>query len=104
MKKSGSSRSTARKARASNGSIADDKGNTITAAEFDRKFDAGEDVTKYLDMDTLTRPNRTIQRVNVDFPTTLLAAIDAEANRLGVTRQAFIKIRIADTLPKDGAR
>jgi hypothetical protein len=100
MKKSASSRSTARKARVSNGSITDDKGNTIAAAEFDRKFDAGEDITAYLDLETATRPNRAIQRVNVDFPTALLAAIDAEATRLGVTRQAFIKIRIADTLPR----
>jgi hypothetical protein len=98
MKKSASSRSTARKTRASNGSIADAKGHTITAAEFDRKFDAGEDVTAYLDLETATHPNRALQRVNVDFPTDLLREIDAETKRLGVTRQAFIKMRIADAL------
>jgi len=39
-----------------------------------------------------------VQRVNVDFPIDLLSAIDREARRLGVTRQAFIKLRLADAL------
>lgn len=45
------------------------------------------------------------QRVNVDFPIDILAQIDAECARLGIQRQAFIKMRIADTLPsaKQGA-
>jgi hypothetical protein len=38
--------------------------------------------------------------MNVDFPVDLLAAIDREATRIGVSRQAFIKLRIADTLIK----
>lgn len=45
-------------------------------------------------------PVKTIQRVNVDFPTAILQALDREATRMGVTRQALIKIRIADWLPK----
>jgi len=36
--------------------------------------------------------------VNVDFPVDLLRAIDREARRIGVTRQAFIKLRLSDTL------
>jgi hypothetical protein len=36
--------------------------------------------------------------VNVDFPEDLLKAIDREAKRIGVTRQAFIKLRLADTV------
>ena len=72
----------------------------ITAAEFDALHDSGEDMTPYLDLDKAIRPGRAVQRVNVDFPTALLQAIDREATRLGVSRQAFIKIRIADTLVK----
>jgi hypothetical protein len=30
----------------------------------------------------------------------LLREIDPEARRLGVTRQAFIEVRLADALPK----
>lgn len=73
---------------------------TITAQEFDRRFDAGEDLSAHVDWDKAIRPGRTVQRVNVDFPTDLLRAIDREATRIGVARQAFIKLRIADTLPK----
>src|SRR5437763_2378336 len=75
----------------------------ITAAEFDRLADlpvddpAG-DMTPYLDLSKARRPGREVQRVNVDFPVDLLRAIDREARRIGVTRQAFIKLRMADTL------
>ena len=61
--------------------------------------DSGVDVTAYLDLSKARRPGREIQRVNVDFPVDLLNAIDREATRIGVTRQAFIKLRLADTLP-----
>jgi hypothetical protein len=44
------------------------------------------------------RPRRDVQRVNVDFPVGILEAIDREAQRLGVTRQAWIKLRCADAL------
>jgi hypothetical protein len=36
----------------------------------------------------------------VDFPVDLLTAIDREATRIGVTRQAFIKLRLADSLER----
>jgi hypothetical protein len=71
----------------------------ISAEELDAKHDAGEDVTPYLDLASARRPARDVQRVNVDFPVNLLRAIDAEAQRIGVTRQAFIKMRLADALP-----
>src|ERR1700694_5909192 len=75
----------------------------ITAEEFDRRADrpvddpAG-DPTPYLDLSKARRPGREVQRVNVDFPLDLLHAIDREAQRIGVTRQAFIKLRLSDTL------
>jgi len=60
--------------------------------------DTGADLTAHLDLTKATRPGREIQRVNVDFPVDLLDAIDREAKRIGVSRQAFIKLRLADTL------
>jgi hypothetical protein len=60
--------------------------------------DAGKDLTAHLDFTKASRPGRQVQRVNVDFPVDLLQAIDREAKRIGVTRQAFIKLRLADTL------
>lgn len=60
--------------------------------------DEGEDLNAHLDLTKASRPGRAVQRVNVDFPVDLLQAIDREAKRVGVTRQAFIKLRLADTL------
>jgi hypothetical protein len=55
-------------------------------------------MTPHLDYSRARRPGREVQRVNVDFPLDLLRAIDQEAKRIGVTRQAFIKLRLADTI------
>jgi hypothetical protein len=55
-------------------------------------------MTDYLDVAHATRPGRAVQRVNVDFPVDLLSEIDREAARIGVTRQAFIKLRLADAV------
>ena len=45
-----------------------------------------------------TAPERTVQKVNLDLPIELLRRIDAEADRIGVPRQSFIKLRLADML------
>jgi hypothetical protein len=66
--------------------------------EFDRRFDAGEDVSEHLDWAKARRPNLEIKRVNVDFPSWVVAGLDRQAERLGVTRQALIKLWIAERL------
>lgn len=73
---------------------------TITAEEFDRKFDNGESVIEHLDLTSLRRPGQEAKRVNVDFPAWIVSGLDKEAQRLGVTRQALIKIWIAERLEK----
>jgi hypothetical protein len=73
---------------------------TITAAEFDRRFEAGEDVSQFMDMAKARRPDREVQRVNVDFPKAFLAEIDREAERVGVPRQAWIKTALASVLKR----
>jgi len=70
----------------------------LSAARLDEMHDAGEDLSAHLDLASATCPGREVQRVNVDFPVDLLHAIDREAKRIGVSRQAFIKLRLADTL------
>jgi hypothetical protein len=64
----------------------------------DELHDAGADISGHMDFAKARRPGRAVQRVNVDFPVDLLNAIDREARRVGVTRQAFIKLRLADML------
>ena len=70
----------------------------LTASRLDTLHDAGEDLTPHMDFAKATRPGRAVQRVNVDFPVDLLDAIDREARRIGVSRQAFIKLRLADLI------
>ena len=73
---------------------------TITAKEFDRRFEAGEDVSQFMDIAKARRPGREVQRVNVDFPKGFLAEIDREAERVGVPRQAWIKTALASVLKR----
>ena len=73
------------------------------ASEFDRAFDEGEDITNRLDMEKARRVNYATRRVNVDFPDWMIRALDQESRRLGITRQALIKLWIADRLDRKKA-
>ena len=70
----------------------------MKATEFDRKFDAGEDVSDHVDWSKAKRPNVQVRRVNVDFPAWVVDGLDRHARHLGVTRQALIKLWIAERL------
>ncbi len=72
----------------------------MKASEFDKRFDAGEDVTGDLDLSSAQRPMQEARRVNVDFPAWMVERLDREARRLGVTRQSVIKIWIAERLER----
>ena len=71
---------------------------TISAEEFDRRFDDGEDMADYIDWSSARRPGQATKRVNVDFPDAMVRRLDSEAARRGVTRQALIKMWLADRL------
>jgi hypothetical protein len=64
----------------------------MNAAEFDRKFDDGDDITADLDLSSARRPALETKRVNVDFPAWVVDSLDREAQRLGVTRQSVINV------------
>jgi hypothetical protein len=70
----------------------------MKAEAFDKAFDKGDNVSKYLDFSKATRPGREQKRVNVDFPVWMIQSLDKEAQRLGVPRQAVIKVWIAERL------
>jgi hypothetical protein len=71
----------------------------MTAEELDKIFDEGqEDILPYLDLSKAVRPGHQAKRVNVDFPTWMIAKLDFEADRLGVARQSLIKVWIAERL------
>ena len=70
----------------------------MKAKDLDKKFDEGEKITEYLDFTKTRRPGRKAKRVNVDFPEWMIDSLDKEAKRLGVARQAIIKMWIAERL------
>jgi len=72
----------------------------IKAKEFDKKFDEGRDISKYLDVSKAKRPEQEQKRVNVDFPVWMIHLLDREARRLGVPRQSIIKVWVAERLEK----
>ncbi len=71
---------------------------TIDVSEFDRKFDAGESIIDFLDLATARRPGLAPKRVNLDMPQAMVAKLDTHARKRGVTRQALIKMWLADRL------
>ena len=70
----------------------------MKASEFDKKFDNGESILSELDISRARRPREEARRINVDFPAWMVASLDREARRLGVTRQSIIKVWIAERL------
>jgi hypothetical protein len=70
----------------------------MKASDFDKKFDEDENVADLLDLKKARRPGLEMKRINVDFPAWMVQSIDKEARRLGVTRQALIKLWLEDKL------
>ena len=68
----------------------------MKAKAFDRKFDRGEAVLKYVDLAKARRGAQ--KRVNVDFPVWMIQSLDKEAQRVGVPRQSIIKFWVAERL------
>lgn len=73
----------------------------ITATEFEEKFESGEDLTSYLDIDQALRPGLEQKRVSVDFPLWMVQKLDKVAKHLGVTRQSVIKVFISEKLKEE---
>jgi len=79
----------------------------ISAEEFDKKFDDGEDISEFLDFSKaikardLNKLKTDTKKVNVDFPEWVIDALDKEAKKIGVTRQSIIKVWIAERLKEE---
>ncbi|RJX28235.1 MAG: CopG family transcriptional regulator [Desulfurivibrio sp.] len=70
----------------------------MKAEEFDKKFEAGEDLKDDLDFSKARRVNQEAKRVNIDFPAWVVEGLDKQSKRLGITRQALVKVWIAEKL------
>ena len=76
---------------------------TITAEELDRRFDAGEDISGFLDWDKARRPGLESRRVNVDLPAWMIQQLDRQADLIGVTRQSIIKVWLSERIKEERA-
>ena len=70
----------------------------IKALDFDNKFDNNEDIEDHVDWSKAKRINEAPMRVAVDFPKWMVASLDKEAQHLGLSRQAIIKLSVAEHL------
>ena len=68
--------------------------------EFNSKFDEGESMIDDLDLSKALRSEQQLTRIRVDFPVWMINSLDKEAHRLGVTRQAIIKMWLAEKLER----
>jgi hypothetical protein len=76
---------------------ADSRKKLIKSEDLDKKFDDGESIMEHADLDA------GLFRVNVDFPAWTVSALDKEAARLGISRQALIKVWIAERIDQSEA-
>ena len=72
---------------------------SITVEEFDRLFDDGSDeIDDFIDWSKGRMVYPKAKRVNVDFSPSMVRELDTVATARGVTRQALIKMWLADKL------
>ena len=80
---------------------------TISNEKLERGFDEGEDITAFMDMSTARRPNQGRQparRISMDVPESLVIGLDKAAARMGVNRQAVIKVWLTERLDEEAER
>jgi hypothetical protein len=77
------------------------KTSTITAKEFDHRFERGDDISAFIDKTTITRPGVEARRVNVDFPEWIIQSLDVESKMIGVSRQSLIKLWVSERLQQE---
>lgn len=80
---------------------------TLTAEEIDKKFDAGEDVLEYFDLENpqVNTPLRSIEqkRVSLTMPEWMIQGLDKQAADLAVSRNAVINTYLAERLTEQAA-
>ena len=78
----------------------------ISTKDLEAAFDAGDDITGHMDMTTARRPNqqRAARRISMDVPEELVLGLDRAAERMGVNRQAVIKVWLTERLDQEAER
>lgn len=75
---------------------------TISAEEFDRKFDDGEDISEYVDWSTARRPNLEPVELTVTVMRGTKLRLERQAKELGVSVDSLLEEWLREKL--DAAR
>jgi len=71
----------------------------MKASELDKIFDDNQkDILEHFDTSKIKMINEEPKRVNIDFPVWMVQSLDKEAKHVGVSRQAVIKMWLAEKL------
>lgn len=75
---------------------------TLTAEQIDKKFDDGEDVLEFFDLENpqVNAPLRSIEqkRVTLTMPEWMIQRLDKQATDLAISRNAVINTYLAEKL------
>lgn len=79
----------------------------LTAKQIDKKFDDGEDVLEYFDLENpqVNAPLRSIEqkRVTLTMPEWMIQGLDKQAADLAISRNAVINTYLAERLKEQAA-
>jgi len=77
----------------------------ISAKELEEKFDNNEDLSEYMDFSKasnlgsfLKNKSNNSEIINIEFPKNVINLIDKKVNEIGVNRESFIKMIVAERL------
>lgn len=68
----------------------------ISAEEFDTRFDNGEEMDDYLDLDNAIVENSDPKNILIALPTWVIEVAEQEAKRRNVSRRALLNMWICD--------
>ncbi|PPJ45950.1 CopG family transcriptional regulator [Rhizobium sp. KAs_5_22] len=70
----------------------------ISAEEFDRKFDDGEDISEYVDWSKASRPNLEPVSMTVTVTRGTMLQLERRAKKLGLSRDALLEVWLREKL------
>lgn len=70
----------------------------MSAQDFDAQFDSGESIIDSLAVEHVESVSLVPKKVNIDMPQWMVMSLDKEAKRIGTSRQALIKMWLAQNL------
>lgn len=70
----------------------------MKAEEFDRRFDAGEDMSEFFDLSKARRPNREKKKVELNLPVWMIRKLENEAEKQGISMQVYLENYLAQQL------